>query len=877
MIFNNNSKLLKLKAEYIEYRDILKLEIKFLFFKLALILKNTTGLRDYKSIFKLHYPILLDMESNYNKKLNKLYIHTSFFIIIKIHFALNKNQTYIDNSGFFNYLKIMKTERSKQFYKDYYPYNIKVKDIKLIAYYLTQFHTIPENDLWWGKGFTEWTNVTKAIPQFKGHYQPRLPGDLGFYDLRVKEVHQKQVEMAKNYGIYGFCYYFYWFKGKRLLEKPLDLVINNPDLDFPFCLFWANESWARNWDGSEKDILIKQEYSEEDDLNLIKFLVPIFKDKRYIRVDNKPLINIYRPNLMPDMKKTINTWKEYCKTQGIDDLYVTISNTHSIENPNEYGANAAIEYAMACNKSFNINNLSLYNSNYTSGAWLINYEDVINTSINKQKPNYKEFRSLCPDWDNEARRSGGKGGTIVNSTPSLYKYWLEKLIKYTKENFDESERIIFINAWNEWAEGAYLEPDFKYGYSYLDATSRALIDSNSTENFNKDYIYNIKRFSGTHYDFNIYNFSMFNKVSSDNMLLNDLASKIKKSVLVFDHNSGGGADLYLSNKIDSDIINDNELCYIVVSKFETNIVEFYFKEDKYKYCFNNLEDIEFMYLLFNIKEIFINNLFLYADLRKIINYIINIYNKYKIDIVYPIHDYLCICKNLDLLNDDKVFCNIPIRKDIHICNNCEVSKVYNITEYRNNFQKLFDICKKIIVFSESSKKYLNKVFKINQDKIDLIPHKVTWIKTKANKSSKKERLRVGILGDIAINKGHNIVKDLIEISLQNNAAIDYYCIGQLKEKLNYSNLFVTGRYDINKLVEIVNKYDIDIFIMPSIWPETFSYVTEEIILMNKPIISFNIGAQGEKVSKYVNGFVVDEITAKAIYDILINYYNNIYN
>ena len=691
-------------------------------------------------------------------------------------------------------------------------------------------------------------------------------------------MHQKQVEIAKNYGIYGFCYYFYWFKGKRLLEQPLDLVINNPDLDFPFCLFWANESWARNWDGSEKDILIKQEYSEEDDLNLIKFLVPIFKDKRYIRVDNKPLINIYRPNLMPDMKKTINTWKEYCKTQGIDDLYITISNTHSIENPSKYGADAAIEYAIGFPNQFDIKKLELFNYNYTSGAWIYNYEDVIRYSLTKEKPNYTEFRSLCPDWDNEARRNGGKGGTLVNSTPSLYKLWLENLIKNTRENLDEGKRIIFINAWNEWAEGAYLEPDFGYGYSYLDATARALIDSDAISN--KDDMNNLNYDCpiSIYKDYNVDKIKFISRINKNDFIIRLLSENIKKSVLVFDHNEGGGAFIYLRKKILFDINNDNTLAYIVISQFDVFVIDIYTKNERYTYYCENLEEISFIYNLLNVNQLFLNSLVLFRDLYKIIDYIIYTAKTYNIDIVYPFHDYFPICSSHNLIfttNYKNVeFCNIPMNDEINSkCSKCILNN-YDIVEYRNKFQKLFDVSKEVLLFSNSSLEYVKKVFTIEEEKVKIIPHKVDWINYIPKKSKKKNRFRVGIIGFIAENKGFDIFTELLELSLRHNYDIDFYCIGMPYIDLNYDNLFITGSYKNEDLPKIVEKLDIDIFIMISIWPETFSYVTEEIILMNKPIISFNLGAQGEKVSKYANGYIANEVSANSVLDILVDFYRN---
>jgi lipopolysaccharide biosynthesis protein len=200
--------------------------------------------------------------------------------------------------------------------------------IKPIAIYLPQFHPIEENDLWWGTGFTEWTNVTKATPRFEGHYQPHLPADLGFYDLRLQESRLAQEAMAKAYGIHGFCYYHYWFNGKKILQQPLERKIKNPNENLPFMMCWANENWTRNWNGGDNQILLQQEYGFEDDKAHIEHLIPYFKDDRYIKVDGKPVFIIYRPRLFPDIQKTITIWRDAVKKAGFEDVYIGFSQNH---------------------------------------------------------------------------------------------------------------------------------------------------------------------------------------------------------------------------------------------------------------------------------------------------------------------------------------------------------------------------------------------------------------------------------------------------------------------------------------------------------------------------------------------------------------------
>ncbi|PZX22834.1 hypothetical protein LY44_02687 [Rhodobacter capsulatus] len=345
---------------------------------------------------------------------------------------------------------------------------------RLIAFYLPQFHAIAENDAWWGKGFTEWTNVGPAQPQFPGHHQPHEPvPELGQYNLLDTDVQRKQIELAQLYGIGGFCFYWYWFGGKRLLEKPVRNWLDNPDLDFPFCICWANENWSRRWDGLDQELLISQNHSPQDDLDFITELAPYLRDPRYIRIDGKPLILLYRPSLMPNVAETSARWRDWCRKNGVGEIYLAYPQSFETVDPADYGFDAAVEFPPNNYAPDNLTDRVPGLSPEFEGI-IYDWRSYVERSRNYPMPDYKLFRSVCPSWDNTARRKN-KGAIFANSNPAEYRIWLENAVTRTLADArTPDERVIFVNAWNEWAEGAHLEPDTKYGYAYLEASRAAL-------------------------------------------------------------------------------------------------------------------------------------------------------------------------------------------------------------------------------------------------------------------------------------------------------------------------------------------------------------------------------------------------------------------
>ncbi len=354
-------------------------------------------------------------------------------------------------------------------------YERQPDDAMILAYYLPQFHPTPENDEWWGKGITEWHNVSKGVPQYVGHYQPRLPGELEYYDLRLVDNIIRQVELAKTHGIYGFAYYFYWFDGRRLLDKPLDMFLNNPQIDYPFCLCWANESWTRRFDGSSGEIIMYQNESVESYKAFIESIKIYVKDKRYIRVNGRPVLIIYRPSFIPDCPDVLAYWRSYCQQEGLGNPYLIGVKENTFDGDllslgfdaqSEFHPGTVFRYCRNITAEIN------FVRNDFSGL-VMDYVDLVKNKKYFYFQAKKLFRAVMPMWDNTPRRNN-TAMIYHGASPALYKEWLVDVLRETRVNKELEVPFVFINAWNEWGESAYLEPDRKYGYAYLRATQEAV-------------------------------------------------------------------------------------------------------------------------------------------------------------------------------------------------------------------------------------------------------------------------------------------------------------------------------------------------------------------------------------------------------------------
>lgn len=365
--------------------------------------------------------------------------------------------------------------------------------MKVIAFYLPQYHTFPENDRWWGKGFTEWTNVKKAKPLFKGHYEPRVPLNNNYYCLLDKETWQWQIDLAHKYGVYGFCFYHYWFSGKKLMNKPIELFLNNPDLHQKFCICWANETFSRRWNGHEEDVLMKQEHGDEKEWREhFNYLLPFFKDPRYIKEDGKPLFILYKPEIFPNYTEMFELWNKLAIEAGLPGLKFGIQS--AIWNNQKNVDDTHVDYRIMFEPGYT-GLRDGHDAQYYAGSAkcklfmkthkLINSQPIsfhgyCHDIIARKVTSDKFIPGLFVNWDNTPRKHSN-GSVTLDNDPEYFGEVCDQLIQKAKNEYHKD--MIFINAWNEWAEGCYLEPDEKYGYSYLENLCSALKKNNEFPEF----------------------------------------------------------------------------------------------------------------------------------------------------------------------------------------------------------------------------------------------------------------------------------------------------------------------------------------------------------------------------------------------------------
>lgn len=440
----------------------------------------------------------LVVELDRGKGYKKLYSTEVIFSVEKLPKALYNKEL---SNNYPEHLNLIEN-RKKYYYEDAAPGNFTPdkKDSRLVAMYLPQFHPFKENDKAWGKGFTEWTNVTSAQPRFIGHQQPILPKDLGYYDLRLESNIEAQINLAKKYGVHGFCFYYYWFSGKKLMETPLNSFLKHKEWDFNFTICWANENWTKRWDGRDNDVIIAQQYLENDPLEFIKDVEDILLDSRYINEDGKPVLMVYRASELKEPKKYVKVWRDYFRKKHNKELQLVSFLSFDDKDPREYGFDAGLDFAPLSaffkNDLFDNNQFpylstsdKLLDPNF-SGV-VADYRSIALNEKLDDAFDYPVYPCVTPSWDNDARKKGN-GFVYQNSSPDIYAQWLRRVVQ--KQSAKKDSPLVFVNAWNEWAEGAILEPSMHNGHAVLNRTAEVLAaTSKNKANQNEFPAYGIKR------------------------------------------------------------------------------------------------------------------------------------------------------------------------------------------------------------------------------------------------------------------------------------------------------------------------------------------------------------------------------------------------
>ena len=480
----------KIRLKHIVYKEETKIKyiLKIFNFYLLKIEKNRFVKKIKLMGITLYHKSLNDM-----MKVKKIFLLPFKLYLIKIEndgfrkkvymlgfrvLSIQKKKKFLDANIYKRYVDFLfeenKNKKNRSTFtpitKDFYQY--QNGDTKVIAYYLPQFYQMEINNKFHGQGFTEWTNSSQTIPMYEGHEQPHIPYDVGYYDLLNPNTFKRQAELAKMYGVYGFCMHWYWFSGARTMEKPLELLLNHPEIDLKYCFNWATENWTALWDGGNNELMFKQELKDGDDLKLFNDLLPYFKDPRYIKIDNKPLFSIYNIRIFEKerAKLLIKNLKNYAKEAGFDDLYVMITNSFYFdEDVTDWGADALNEFppSFVMGKRYIPEGYMYpeFKGYIHDGQSIINEKSYLRSYKSK-----KYFRSAMVSWDNTARKAYSKNcGVFHGLNPSTFKIWLDDIVKESQEIHEKNENIVFVNSWNEWAEGSHLEPCMRYGYGYLQA------------------------------------------------------------------------------------------------------------------------------------------------------------------------------------------------------------------------------------------------------------------------------------------------------------------------------------------------------------------------------------------------------------------------
>ncbi|WP_188052248.1 glycoside hydrolase family 99-like domain-containing protein [Aureimonas fodinaquatilis] len=717
-----------------------------------------------------------------------------------------------------------------------YSTSIVHNDVKILAYYLPQFHPNPKNDEWHGKGFTEWTKVRAANPLFKGHYQQRVPhADLGYYHIEDDRILRQQADLMKKAGVHGLIFYHYWFSGELILEEPVKDLLANKDINMPFCFCWANENWTRRWDGSEREVLLGQNYSADDARAFIQYLIPFFQDERYITVDGRPMLHVYRPSSMVNPEEYIAIWAQECEKAGLKAPYLVATLAAGASSPEQFGMDAGADRVLYDWTNGAVKDITAAVHSYGDIAGRVFSYDEIAAHYEKEIPAgaFTRFPSIVPDWDNTARY-GYRAHVLHGSTPERFQSWLEALVYRANVTLPEDRRFICVNAWNEWAEGAHLEPDVRSGYAYLNSVGRVLSDIpyhavQGTRARADDAVMFVTHSWGGGTTGHVADLArvMRRKHIPTLMLVADTTNRSNIAVDMVD-DSGSTRIASISTQSDPSVLSR------LFDRYSVKLVHIHHTIDMPS---NTADWLQL------------------ACLGAGVPYDVTL------------HDYFSVCPRIFLVNRYGDYCREPAE---NVCNACIAPDrpfgATSISDWRSKSYRLLRHARQRFVPDIDVANRMNRYFPDLKFTVRPHPEKkrdnaaIERLQKRASRPAGEKRIQnILLLGHLNVHKGEDVIFDCAQLASGMNLPLRFSILGdviRVQDFKTLANVNILGRYDNNHVTEKIIESGADIIFLSSICPETYSYALSEALTAGLYPVAFDIGAIASRIKSLEWGTVL---------------------
>ncbi len=727
-------------------------------------------------------------------------------------------------------------------------------DIKLLAYYLPQFHPIPENDEWHGAGFTEWTKVRAANPLFRGHHQQHIPHpDFGYYLIGSADVLRRQAADMKRAGVHGQIFYHYWFNGKLILERPAQLLLENAHIEMPFCFCWANENWTRRWDGSEHEILLRQDYSAEDARAFIRYLIPFFRDDRYIKIEDRPVLFVYRPTSIPIMSVYLTIWREECEAAGLERPYAVATLAAGARDPRDLDMDAAVERVLYDWTDGQVPEITSDLDAYMPlKGRVFSYESMKDHyAAQPMEKDFTCFRSLVPNWDNTARY-GANAHVLHGSTPRLFQEWLEILIAQAKQTLPPDRRFIVVNAWNEWAEGAHLEADTRYGYAYLNAIGRALANEH------------------------------FGTPASDSFQALAVAQAAEDArrggaMMMVTHRWGGGTERHV-NDIVKALAREGVVVFLTrMAEGLPNraVVERAGAADGQQLGTFDLggdpDDYARLLRRLHVRHLHVQHLAGFPESAS--DWIQLACTAAGIRYDVSLHDYMLACPRIVMVTAAQTYCGEPPLSQCESCIATEGSPFGqpSVAGWRARHARLLSGARRRFAPSDDVAQRMSRYFPCMDFTVRPHPEprrnntRLAALQSKWRSGDRSEAPSRGrpqhvvVIGHMAGHKGFDIVSKMARLADKTQAPIRFTIIGATDCDSDFEgleNVAILGRYNQSELLEIIDRETPDIAFLPSTCPESYSFTLSEAIVAGLYPVAFDLGALAERIRSLEWGLIL---------------------